>query len=149
MQREKVAAYRLLMANVYELAALSRRDSETVARQVGVTVTQWHTMSVLSDQDAGASVPQIAARLGVTRQAVQRVVDQLLAGGHVERVANPHHETSPLVQLTGPGHEVLANLWELSDPPRAAMLTGADAARLDDARRTLQELIASLQKARG
>jgi DNA-binding MarR family transcriptional regulator len=142
--RAKVASYRLLMANVYELAAVSRRESEIVARQQNVTVTQWHTMSVLSDGNA-ASVPQIAARLGVTRQAVQRVADQLLHSGHVERVTNPKHDTSPLLRLTSAGDEVLSELWELSDAPRARMLADVDAAKLHEATSTLQAVISALK----
>ena len=139
-----MSAYRLLMANVYELAAVSRRESEVFARQQSVTVTQWHTMSVLSDGHA-ASVPRIAARLGVTRQAVQRVADQLVNGGHVEHVSNPRHETSPLLRLTPAGEDALTTLWELSDVPRAAMLAGIDAEKISEAAGTLHALIIGLK----
>jgi len=69
--------YRLLMADVYELAGLSRRTSEAIARELGQTVARWHVLSVLS---AGpCTVPATARRLGLTRQGVQRVADDLLA----------------------------------------------------------------------
>ncbi len=141
--RARVDAYRLLMANVYELAAVSRRSSEALARRRGMTVTQWHTLSVLSGGRA-ATVPVVAARLGVTRQAVQRVADQLVDSGHLERTANPHHHTSPLLRPTAAGEQVLQELWETSDAPRAAMLTGLDAARLDEATATLHALVVAL-----
>lgn len=144
-ERAKVTAYRLLMANVYELASVSRRNSETFARQQNVTVTQWHTMSVLSD-DHVASVPQIAARLGVTRQAVQRVANQLLDSRYVEGVSNPRHETSPLLRLTTAGQDVLTTLWEVSDGPRAEMLAGVDAAELVEAADLVQVLISALKR---
>lgn len=140
--RIKVDAYRRLIADVYELAAVSRRVSESVARQQGVTVTQWHTMSVLSGE--AATVPQVASRLGVSRQAVQRVADQLVASGHLARLTNPRHETSPLFRLTPAGEEVLGRLWELSDAPRAAMLADVDPVQLRAAEETLRTLIVGL-----
>ena len=145
IDRVKVAAYRLLMASVYELAAVSRRESEAFARQQNVTVAQWHTMSVLSDGHA-ATVPQIAARLGVTRQAVQRVADQLLDSGRVEGVSNPRHETSPLLRLTPAGQDVLTTLWEVSEAPRAEMLAEIDTTRISEANSTIKALISGLQR---
>lgn len=132
------------MAHVYELAAVSRRDSESVAAAHDTTVTQWHTMSVLSDGTT-ATVPQVAARLGVTRQAVQRVADHLVERGYLERIANPHHDTSPLLQLTPTGDEVLQQLWEDSDGPRARMLVDVERRRLDEAAATLQDLLVALK----
>lgn len=142
--RQRVDAYRILMAHVYELAAVSRRDSESVAAAHGTTVTQWHTMSVLSDGTT-ATVPQVAARLGVTRQAVQRVADHLVERGYLQRIANPNHDTSPLLQLTPTGDEVLQQLWEDSDAPRARMLVDVERRRLDEAAATLQELLVALK----
>ncbi len=144
IERAKVDAYRILMAQVYELAAVSRRDSESIAAGRGATVTQWHTMSVLSDGTT-ATVPQVAARLGVTRQAVQRVADQLLERGHLQRIANPHHDSSPLLQLTPSGEEILKRLWEDSDGPRARMLRDVEARRMDEAAATLQDLLVALK----
>lgn len=132
------------MAHVYELAAVSRRDSESVAAAHGTTVTQWHTMSVLSDGTT-ATVPQVAARLGVTRQAVQRVADHLVERGYLQRIANPHHDTSPLLQLTPTGDEVLQQLWEDSDGPRARMLVDVETRRLGEAAVTLQDLLVALK----
>src|ERR1700755_3083959 len=51
--------YRLLMADVYELAGLSRRTSEAIARDLGQTAARWHVLSVLS---AGPCTVPAAAR---------------------------------------------------------------------------------------
>lgn len=143
--RAKVDAYRILMAQVYELAAVSRRDSESIAAEQGVTVTQWHTMSVLSE-GATATVPQVAARLGVTRQAVQRVADHLVDRGLLQRISNPRHDTSPLLQLTPSGDDVLRRLWDHSDGPRARMLADVGTRSMEEAAATLQDLLAALKE---
>ncbi|WP_422935143.1 MarR family winged helix-turn-helix transcriptional regulator [Sinomonas sp. P47F7] len=138
----RVNAYRLLMADVYELAALSRRSSDSVAAAHGVTVTQWHTMSVLSGGDA--TVPAIARRLGITRQAVQRTTDQLEAVGHVQALPNPEHRGSPLMHLTRSGHDTLQRLWSASDRPRAEALRSIPTDRLAAARETVRDILAAI-----
>src|SRR5205823_1859741 len=67
--------YRALLAEVYELAGLSRRQSDAEAAIHGSTAARWLTMSTISDTDL--TVASIARRLGLPRQAVHRVVDDL------------------------------------------------------------------------
>src|SRR3712207_3495790 len=72
-------AYRLLIADVYELAGESRRTSEALAREVGQSAARWHVLSVVSD--GPRTVGSASRRLGLARQSVQRVVDDLVAAG--------------------------------------------------------------------
>lgn len=145
-QDSRVEAYRLLIADVYELAGLSRTTSEAIARDVGggQTVARWHVMSVVSESPL--TVPQIARRLGLARQSVQRVVDDLVATGHLEQRLNPAHRRSVLVQLTGHGRTALRDVNAASHVKRAEELSRADlsATQLEDARATIRTLIAAL-----
>jgi DNA-binding MarR family transcriptional regulator len=136
--------YRLLMADVYELAGLSRRTSEAIARELGQTVARWHVLSVLS---AGpCTVPATARRLGLTRQGVQRVADDLLAARLLQASPNPDHLRSPLLTLTNRGQLVLEQLTQRSDAARARLLHHAHitADDLAAARTTLRPLLQSL-----
>ena len=136
-----VAAYRLLVADVYELAGASRRSSDELAAAVGHTAARWHVMSAVSD--APATVPDVARRLGQSRQNVQRVVNDLVASGAVELRDNPAHERSPLVALTDAGDRQLAELFAASERDRAELLARADVSerQLQQARRTLRRLL--------
>src|SRR6201989_2602446 len=111
--------YRLLMADVYELAGLSRRSSEAIARELGQTVARWHVLSVLS---AGPCTVPAARRLGVTRQGVQRVAGDLLAARLLQAAPNPGHARSPLLTLTNRGQSVLEQLTQRSDAARGRLL---------------------------
>src|SRR3712207_2049364 len=115
-----LTAYRLLMADVYELAGESRRTSESLARAEGQTTARWHVLSVVSD--GPRTVASAARRLGLARQSVQRVVDDLVAAGHLELRANPDHVRAPLVALTPEGSEALGRLVAASDSGRAGVL---------------------------
>src|ERR1700750_45360 len=112
--------YRLLMADVYELAGLSRRTSEAIARALGQTVARGHVLRVLS---AGpCTVPAAARRLGLTRQGVQRVAGDLLAARLLKAAPNPGHARSPLLTLTSRGQTVLEQLTQRSDAARGRLL---------------------------
>lgn len=145
---ELVEAYRLLVADVYELAGLSRRTSEDLARTVGQTVARWHVMSVLSD--GPRTVPSAARRLGLAPQSVQRVVGDLLAGGHLEAVDNPDHARSPLMRLTDLGRRTVDELFARSADDRAEVLAraGVTAGELAAARGVLHKLAGALRDPR-
>jgi DNA-binding MarR family transcriptional regulator len=140
----EVEAYRLLMADVYELAGVSRRTSEELARAEGQTVARWHVLSVLSD--GPRTVPSAARRLGLAPQSVQRVVTDLVASGHLAAVDNPDHIRSPLMRLTELGQEAVNRLFARSEVDRTEVLARADvsAEELASAREVLRKLVAAL-----
>lgn len=138
-------AYRLLIADVYELAGQSRRTSESLTRRLGQTAARWHVLSVLSDQPRTVAVA--ARRLGLTRQSVQRVVDDLVTDGQLELRANPDHARAPLVSLTGAGQDTLAAVIRNSDQNRSALLgrAGITADEMQATRAVLSRLLAGLR----
>lgn len=139
-----VAAYRRLIADVYELAGASRASSEALAAETGQTAARWHVLSVLSEQPA--TVADAARRLGLARQSVQRVVDGLAADELVRRDPNPAHRRAPLIALTPRGRTVCAQLFERSTDARRGLLrrAGVTTEDLDAARATIGRLVAAL-----
>jgi DNA-binding MarR family transcriptional regulator len=97
-----------LVANVFEAAGALRRHGDKQAAVVGQTQARWQVLSVLSQEPR--SVPAAARRLGVSRQAVQRIVDVLREEGLIRTRANPAHATSPLLFLTPRGRRALVAL---------------------------------------
>lgn len=140
-----LGAYRGLIADVYELAGLSRRLSEAEASVQGSSVARWHVLSVVSEQPL--TVPAIAQRLGHRRQPVQRTVDELLAAGRLDRRSNPGHARSPLIAITRAGEGELAALWSASAPHRAALIghAGLAQADLEAAQDVLERLLVALR----
>jgi DNA-binding MarR family transcriptional regulator len=144
METADLAGYRLLIADVYELAGESRRTSEALAREAGQSAARWHVLSVVSD--GPRTVASAARRLGLARQSVQRVVDELVAAGQLELRANPDHARAPLVAITATGTDTLAGLVDRSDADRAEVLrrAGVTRAQLDQARGVLRQLLVAL-----
>jgi DNA-binding MarR family transcriptional regulator len=58
------------------------------------------------------AAPNIARRLDVSRQAAQRLVNELLASGHVTTTVNPVHRRSKLITATPKGSAAFAAIRE-------------------------------------
>jgi DNA-binding MarR family transcriptional regulator len=58
---------------------------------------------ILRTIGAGASVSQLARRLGLARQSVQRVADRLSERGLARFIPNPDHQRSPILLPTEAG----------------------------------------------
>jgi len=54
------------------------------------------------------TVPQMGRAQALSRQFVQRMVNDAAERGFVEAVSNPAHRRSSLIQLTGPGRAAIA-----------------------------------------
>jgi DNA-binding MarR family transcriptional regulator len=67
----------------------------------------------------GATVTDLAAHLGVTKQAASQLVDEMVRKGYVERRPHPHDARARLIALTETGHACT----------RAADAAAADAVR--------------------
>lgn len=143
MSTTALVAYRHLIADVYELAGTSRRTGDAIARALNQTAARWHVLSVLSDQPCTAA--GTARRLGLARQGVQRVVNELLAQGLLAVADNPAHRRSPLFSLTTHGRRCLDDIVRASDSDRTELLraSGLTAEQLDSARAVVRELISA------
>lgn len=129
----------LLIADLFEAAGAVRRHGDRIASLVGQTQARWQILSVLSQGDW--TVPRVAHRLGVSRQAVQRTIDLLRADGLVGVTSNPEHRRSPLLRLTDPGQAALAAIGTEARRWHATVASGIDARDLAAARRVLLTLI--------
>lgn len=97
-----------LIIPTIQLEAHFSRAGESIAATAGQTLARWLTLEMVAGQPA--TVSQIARRLGLTRQSVQRIADLIEQDGLTEYVDNPDHETSRLVRLTTRGRRTLATI---------------------------------------
>jgi DNA-binding MarR family transcriptional regulator len=82
-----------------------QRANDQASRQVGLSSARCLTLEQV--ELAPMPVAQIARRLGLTRQTVQRTADSLLDGGLIEYRRNPEHRRAKLVSLTENGRLAL------------------------------------------
>jgi DNA-binding MarR family transcriptional regulator len=133
-----------LVADVLECAGALRRYGDALTRPLGQTEVRWAVLSVLSG--GARTVPQVARRLGVTRQSVQRVANLLAAEGLIESVTNPDNSRSPLFRLSKRGEEVLTAITRAADPWLRRV---GEELSLEDLRRARAALAVLMRFARG
>lgn len=132
----------LLIADLYEAAGTLRRIGETTAAAEGQTQARWQLMSAVSEHPE--TVPRAARRLGVTRQAVQRVANELVEARLAVYVDNPDHRTSPLLTLTGAGRDTLAAINRRAHDMNSAVARTLGASTVAELRTGVRRLITAL-----
>jgi DNA-binding MarR family transcriptional regulator len=76
------------------------------------------------------SVAQIARNMGLTRQAVQRLANEMEADGLVRFAPNPHHQRAKLVVLTAAGKSAFAAAMKRQVAWATDLGTGLDARKI-------------------
>lgn len=70
------------------------------AAEHGLTSARWQVLGAIALTKRPLTVPQIARRMGLTRQTVHTTVNRLIADGLLELAANADHRRSQLVSVT-------------------------------------------------
>lgn len=101
----------------YWLRFVSNHVSQAFARKVegrGVTVAEWVVMRELLDVDAMAP-SRLAERIGMTRGAITKLADRLIAKDLVTRAADPADGRAQTLALTPAGRALVPELAALAD----------------------------------
>jgi DNA-binding MarR family transcriptional regulator len=136
-------AFALVVADIFDAAGVLRRDGERTASSAGQTQARWQLMSVVSDGDW--TVPMAAERLGTSRQAVQRIANELVGDGLAALVDNPRHRRSPFLRLTDEGRHVLDEITRQAQRRHQALLAKLDGVNLVEIRAGLRQLTAAVR----
>ncbi|MDI7774502.1 MarR family transcriptional regulator [Asticcacaulis sp. EMRT-3] len=119
--------------------AVSQEFSRKVADE-GVTVAEWAFMRALYQNPASPSV--LADRMGMTRGAISKLADRLLAKALIERTENPEDKRAHSLSLTAQGQlkvPVLAALADQNDAEFFGVLTPDDHKALAQILKTLAD----------
>jgi DNA-binding MarR family transcriptional regulator len=84
--------------------------AEEMTRPVGLTPAWWQVLGATLTEPL--PVAEIARRVGLTRQSVQRVADTLVARGWATYAENPAHRRAKLFAPTPASRESIASLAE-------------------------------------
>ena len=101
----------------YWLRYVSNHVSQAFARKVeahGVTVAEWVLMRQLLDEEALAP-SRLADRMGMTRGAISKLADRLIAKSMLARAADPQDGRAQTLSLTSAGRALTPELAALAD----------------------------------
>jgi len=94
-----------VVLEIFRVNGLVLADGNRLAMAEGLTAARWQVLGAVALAGRPVTVPQIARRMGLTRQAVQESVNRLLAEALVEARDNLDHRRSPLIELTALGRQ--------------------------------------------
>jgi DNA-binding MarR family transcriptional regulator len=111
-----------------------------LAEREGLTAARWQVLGAVALAGRPLTVPQIARRMGLTRQAVQATVNRLAAEALVEARDNLDHRRSPLIALTERGNQKYAAVDQQQGRWINELSAGLTVTDLAAAERVLREL---------
>jgi DNA-binding MarR family transcriptional regulator len=110
-----------------------------------LTSSRWQVLGAVVLAERPITVPQIARRMGLTRQSVHATVDRLVRDGLLELAPNADHRRSALVRLTKRG----VTTYEAIDARQVAWVNrlarGIARSEIDTAVRVLEEFSRRLE----
>jgi DNA-binding MarR family transcriptional regulator len=119
--------------------------AQRLAREGGLTATEWRVLGGVLDEPH--SVAEVGRRMGMTRQGVQRVADQLVDRGLAEYRPNPAHRRAKLLACTQAGYWAIRQIALVQHPWADAIGARIGAAELRETVATIQRIIATLEAA--
>ncbi len=96
-----------LILEVFRLNGALLKAGDKLTKPFGLTSARWQVLGAIEQEGEPLSVAQISRRMGLSRQAVQRIANGLEKIGFVTFNANPDHKTAKHIKLTSKGQQSL------------------------------------------
>jgi DNA-binding MarR family transcriptional regulator len=138
-----------LVLEVFRLNGCLTSIGDALVAEIGLTTARWQVVGAISIQQEPAPVARIANAMGLARQSVQRIVDELKKEGIVELRSNPHHKRAKLVVLTAKGQRLNAAAMRIQEPWAVALAIGIKHSALQTTLRVLTQLRVRLEASEG
>ena len=105
-----------LILEIFKVNGRLLAAGDRLAAPVGLTSARWQVLGAIGLASSAQPVASLARSMGLTRQAVQRLVNELAAEGFVAFNDNPHHQRAKLVVLTKRGRDAFDAVSRLQVP---------------------------------
>jgi DNA-binding MarR family transcriptional regulator len=99
-----------VILSVFRLNGRLLDAGNRISGVAGLTSARWQVLGAVALADRPPTVPQIARRMGLTRQSLHATVKRLVDDGLVELTENDDHQRSQLVRLTRRGADAYRSL---------------------------------------
>lgn len=129
-----------LILQIFRLNGSMLAAGEVMVADLGLTSARWQVLGAMAMSPVPLPVAHIARNMGLTRQAVQRLVNEMEGDGFVAFAANPHHQRAKLVLLTPRGKAAYASAMKRQRPWAERIARGLDRKRIESAAATLEAL---------
>nr|WP_255725278.1 MarR family transcriptional regulator [Photobacterium sp. OFAV2-7] len=93
---------------VFALNGRFLKIADQLAEPAGLTATRWQVLGAVLNEPLTQA--EIARRMGITRQSVQRTSSQLIEDGMIQFMPNPSHRKAMLLTPTEKGLEAIEKI---------------------------------------
>jgi DNA-binding MarR family transcriptional regulator len=103
MKQDATQALTQLILETFRLNGRLLASGDSLVRDLGLTSARWQVLGAIALASQPLSVAHIARNMGLTRQAVQRLANEMERDQLVAFAPNPHHRRSQVLHMTAKG----------------------------------------------
>jgi DNA-binding MarR family transcriptional regulator len=145
-QSEAGAALTELILLVFRLNGRLLEAAERMAEVGGLTAARWQVLAGVLDEPR--PVAEIARRMGLTRQSVQRLANVLVEEGFASWEPNPRHRRAKLLRASPAAYAAIGQISAVQHPWSSELGAAVGERALARATETVQRLLAALDHPR-
>ena len=143
--KNSVDAVTKLVLETFRLNGCLILAGDALVADIGLTSARWQVMGAITLSPVPLPVAHLARNMGLSRQAVQRLSNEMAADGLVKFAENPHHQRAKLVLLTARGQEAYRAAMARQRPWARALAKGLSVSEIEAATATLRRMRQRLQ----
>jgi DNA-binding MarR family transcriptional regulator len=142
MKRSVADSVSDLSVEVFRLNGELLAAGDALVADIGLTSARWQVLGAIALSPAPLPIAHLARNMGLARQSVQRIANELETEGMLYFAPNPHHQRAKLVLLTERGRKAFDAAMARWQPLAAALGRSQKLAALDAA----TELIRTIRR---
>ncbi len=131
--------------DIFKLNGLLILEGDKLTYEQGLSSARWKVLGAIRMSPTPTTVPQIARNMGQTRQAVQRLANEMEGDGLLSFKDNPQHKRAKLLALTAKGKKTYEQLQRKQIPWANSIAANISSSDLQLASSVLLKLIDSLE----
>lgn len=129
-----------LILETFRLNGRLLAAGDALVADAGLTSARWQVLGAMALSPVPLPVAHVARNMGLTRQAVQRLVNEMERDGLVRFMPNPHHQRARLVILTPRGKAAYDAAMKRQEPWARSLVNRMSAERIAAAAVTLRTI---------
>lgn len=144
---ETGTAVTALILDIFRLNGRLLLAGDRLVAELGLTSARWQILGAIAYAERPELVAWHARTMGVHRQGVQRLVNELKKDGIVELQPNPHHKRAHLVVLTPKGQALFDTAMALQIPWVNGLSDGLSSSEIETTQKVVDHLRSRLEDA--
>lgn len=134
-----------LILETFRLNGRLISTGDRLVKPIGLSSARWQVLGAIHFAETPQTVAWLARSMGLTRQAVQRIANELEKEGLVLFQPNPRHKRANLVRLTKQGQDVYNAADQQQIEWINALSRGFDAKEIQCALKVMQAMRSNLE----